>query len=80
MYLEFPNTDHQRIGVFLCGDMHVRHDKPRGSGDVKNVWRSYNKYLGFVAGVEHNHDEFGDEAIFETFKQELFESNCWHIE
>ncbi len=68
--LEFPEVDHLRIGVFLYGDMHARLDKRGGAGDVKNVWRSFNEHFGFVAGVAGNHDEFGDAATFESFKQE----------
>ncbi len=68
--LEFPSVDQQRIGVFLCGDMHAHLDKRGGSGEVKNVWRAFNNHFGFVAGVAGNHDEFGDAATFEAFKQE----------
>lgn len=68
--LEFPNVDCQRVGVFLCGDMHARLDRRGGSGDVKNVWRAFNQHFGFVAGVAGNHDEFGDAESFESFKQE----------
>jgi Icc-related predicted phosphoesterase len=68
--IEFSNVNRNKIGVFLCGDFFARLDKRGGLGDVKNVWRAFNKHFGFVVGVAGNHDDFGDAQEFENFQQE----------
>ena len=68
--IEFPQIDRQNVGVFLCGDLFARTDKRGGLGDVKNVWRTFNNYFGFVVGVAGNHDDFGDTKEFEGFIRE----------
>lgn len=68
--LEFPEIERGKTGVFLCGDLFARLDKRGGLGDVKNVWRAFNKCFGFVVGVAGNHDDFGEAEAFEKFKRE----------
>ena len=68
--IEFTEVNSNKIGVFLCGDLFARLDKRGGLGDVKNVWRAFNKHFGFVVGVAGNHDHFGDSQEFENFQQE----------
>jgi Icc-related predicted phosphoesterase len=68
--IEFEEINRDKVGVFLCGDLFARLDKRGGLGDVKNVWRAFNKYFGFVAGVAGNHDDFGQFKDFEAFKNE----------
>lgn len=68
--IEFDGINRDKVGVFLCGDLFARLDKRGGLGDVKNVWREFNKYFGFVVGVAGNHDDFGQLEEFEKFKHE----------
>lgn len=68
--VEFTKVNRKKIVVLLCGDLYARIDKRGGHGDVKNVWREFNKYFGFVAGVAGNHDDFGDSQDFEDFNRE----------
>jgi Icc-related predicted phosphoesterase len=67
---EFAEVERQKVGVFLCGDFYANLDKRGGLGDVKNVWRAFNKNFGFVVGVAGNHDDFGEADDFESFTQE----------
>ncbi|MFK7934389.1 MAG: metallophosphoesterase [Saprospiraceae bacterium] len=52
-------ADCQRVGVLLCGDMYATIEKRGGLGDVRPVWRAFNRVFKFVAGVAGNHDSFG---------------------
>jgi len=68
--VEFPEVDRKKVGVFLCGDLFARLDKRGGLGDVKKVWREFNKNFGFVVGVAGNHDDFGKPEEFKKFTRE----------
>jgi Icc-related predicted phosphoesterase len=68
--LELPNIDTKKIRVILCGDLYANLDKRGGRGDVKDVWREFNKYFKWVIGVAGNHDDFGETKEFEAFKKE----------
>ena len=66
----YPEVDLNNVGVFLCGDLFARLDKRGGLGDVRHIWRAFNRHFGFVAGVEGNHDSYGNKREFEAFKLE----------
>lgn len=68
--IEFPNLAKNRIGVILCGDLYANIEKRGGFGDVKEVWRAFNKHFKWVIGVTGNHDDFGNSNEFENFKKE----------
>ncbi|MEL7427327.1 MAG: metallophosphoesterase [Bacteroidota bacterium] len=68
--VELNYSDLNRVGVLLCGDLYARTDRRGGLGDVRHVWREFNKYFRFVAGVAGNHDDFGTPEERQAFTQE----------
>ncbi len=67
---KFPTLDKAKIMVILCGDLYATLDKRGGLGDVKNVWRKFKEHFANVVGVAGNHDDFGEQQQFESFKRE----------
>ncbi len=59
----------KRTGVFLCGDLHAQLDKRGGLGDVREVWLTFRDFFAWTAGVAGNHDEFGSQEEFRSFKK-----------
>lgn len=55
-----------RMGVLLAGDFYTNPDlKRRGTtGDVEDVWISFAKRFGWIAGVAGNHDLFAGRSDF----------------
>lgn len=68
--IEFPYLDKNRVGVVLCGDLYANLEKRGGIGNVKEVWRAFNKHFKWVVGVAGNHDDFGSQKELEGFKRE----------
>ena len=68
--LYFPEISLDRVGALLCGDLYARPDRRGGLGDVRHVWRAFNKHFAFVAGVAGNHDSFGSRDEFTAFQRE----------
>jgi hypothetical protein len=64
--IEYPNC--KKIGVLLCGDLYTSLEKRGASGDVRNVWKEFNKHFEWVVGVAGNHDRFGTHTEEEQFK------------
>ncbi|MEL6864190.1 MAG: metallophosphoesterase [Bacteroidota bacterium] len=59
-----------KVGVFLCGDLFTSPEKRGTGGDVRPVWRQFNKHFEWVVGVAGNHDRFGEPDEKSTFQQE----------
>jgi hypothetical protein len=59
------------VGVILTGDLYCDPELIRrgGIGDVRSVWEAFAVSFAFVAGVAGNHDMFGSDAEFSTFRQ-----------
>ncbi|AFZ14473.1 hypothetical protein Cri9333_3658 [Crinalium epipsammum PCC 9333] len=49
----------ETIGVLLAGDLYAQTDTRGGEGDVRSVWKAFNRRFRFCAGVAGNHDLFG---------------------
>ncbi len=61
----------RKTGVILAGDLYAKMNKRGGKGDVREVWRDFNRCFRWVAGVAGNHDDFGTTPReFEEFKTE----------
>lgn len=57
-----------RTGVLLAGDLYSAPgaDVRGASGDVRAVWHAFARAHRWVAGVQGNHDTFGDEPRWAT--------------
>lgn len=69
LQIELDATEQSQSGVLLCGDMFTNLDKRGSDGDVRSVWKEFNNYFDWVAGVAGNHDRFGDEKELEAFNK-----------
>lgn len=69
--IEMPHLRPERTGIVLAGDYFALPDRRGGKGDVREVWRSFQKHFRWVVGVGGNHDDFGNDlAALPQFRHE----------